>query len=53
MPEKKYSQRQRNQAIISGTADYAFKSFAKYWQRYHDIIESKGNEQRLKRNFMC
>jgi hypothetical protein len=32
-----------NQAIISGTADYAFKHFARYWKRYKTIIESKGN----------
>ena len=31
-----------NQAIISGTADYAFKHFASYWRRYKGIIESKG-----------
>ena len=46
--EYKYGQRQRNQAIISGTADYGFKSFAKYWQRYHDIIQSKGNLNKLR-----
>ncbi len=32
-----------NQAIISGTADYAFKHFASYWKRYKAIIESKGD----------
>ena len=32
-----------NQAIISGTADYAFKHFASYWKRYKSIIESKGS----------
>ena len=37
-----------NQAIISGTADYAFKHFASYWNRYKAIIESKGDHQRLK-----
>jgi hypothetical protein len=36
-----------NQAIISGTADYAFKHFASYWKRYKGIIESKGNQQKL------
>jgi len=45
--EQKYNQRQRNQAIISGTADYAFKSFAKYWRRYKSIIESKGDLHKL------
>ena len=40
-----------NQAIISGTADYAFKHFASYWNRYKAIIESKGDHQRLKAIF--
>jgi hypothetical protein len=36
-----------NQAIISGTADYAFKHFARYWKRYKAIIESKGDQSAL------
>ena len=36
-----------NQAIISGTADYSFKHFAKYWERYRGIIDSKGDPQKL------
>ena len=36
-----------NQAIISGTADYSFKHFAKYWERYRRIIDSKGDPQKL------
>ena len=36
-----------NQAIISGTADYSFKHFAKYWRRYKSIIESKGDIRKL------
>jgi hypothetical protein len=36
-----------NQAIISGTADYAFKHFASYWRRYKGIIESKGDKRVL------
>jgi len=36
-----------NQAIISGTADYAFKHFAQYWKRYKAIIESKGDTKKL------
>ena len=31
--------RMSNQAIIAGTADYAFKHFAKYWNRYRTIIK--------------
>lgn len=40
-----------NQAIISGTADYAFKHFASYWKRYKGIIESKGDHRKLEELF--
>ena len=40
-----------NQAIISGTADYAFKHFASYWRRYKSIIESKGDQYKLQEIF--
>ena len=40
-----------NQAIISGTADYAFKHFASYWRRYKTIIESKGDKSKLEEIF--
>jgi hypothetical protein len=40
-----------NQAIISGTADYAFKHFASYWKRYKQIISSQGDPQKLKEIF--
>jgi hypothetical protein len=40
-----------NQAIISGTADYAFKHFASYWRRYKSIIESKGDINKLEEIF--
>jgi hypothetical protein len=40
-----------NQAIISGTADYAFKHFASYWRRYKGIIESKGDNSKLEEIF--
>jgi hypothetical protein len=36
-----------NQAIVAGTADYAFKHFASYWRRYKAIIESKGDIRKL------
>ena len=42
-----------NQAIISGTADYDFKHFARYWKRYKAIIESKGdNKNYFKEKFL-
>jgi len=40
-----------NQAIISGTADYAFKHFASYWKRYKAIIESEGRQEKLREIF--
>ncbi|MEX0598785.1 MAG: hypothetical protein WD512_20040, partial [Candidatus Paceibacterota bacterium] len=40
-----------NQAIISGTADYAFKHFASYWKRYKTIIESQGDQRKLEEIF--
>lgn len=40
-----------NQAIISGTADYAFKHFASYWRRYKAIIESHGDQRKLEEIF--
>ena len=40
-----------NQAIIAGTADYAFKHFANYWKRYRDIINSKGDKHKLEEIF--
>ena len=40
-----------NQAIISGTADYSFKHFASYWKRYKDIINSKGDTNKLEEIF--
>ena len=40
-----------NQAIIAGTADYAFKHFASYWKRYRSIIESKGDKYKLEELF--
>ena len=36
-----------NQAIISGTADFSFKHFAVYWKRYKQIINSRGDKNKL------
>ena len=49
--EDRYKTKRTNQAIISGTADYDFKHFADYWKRYHKIVESKGQEHKLKEIF--
>lgn len=39
-----------NQIILSGTADYAFQHFAKYWKKYRDTIRSQGNVQLVDEN---
>jgi len=46
--EEKFLSRQTNQAIISGTAYYSFNHFYDYWRKYKSIIESKGDESKLK-----
>ncbi len=45
------SQNMGNQALIAGTADYAFKHFSSYWKRYKSIIESKGEKHKLEEIF--
>lgn len=45
------SKKMGNQAVISGTADYDFKHFAQYWKRYKGIIESRGEERKLRELF--
>lgn len=39
--------RRSNQSIVAGTADYSFKHFASYWERYKAIIHSRGNNRVL------
>lgn len=36
-----------NQIIISGTAYYYFNHFAEYWERWHQIISSKGRKDKI------
>lgn len=40
-----------NQMILSGTAYYDFNHFSAYWKNWHKIINSKGDEKRLKEVF--
>ncbi len=40
-----------NQAILSGTAYYAFNHFADYWKQYKAIVESKGDQRKLEEIF--
>ena len=45
--EKKFDNRCENQAILSGTADYAYSHFGKYHSKYKQIIETRGDRQKL------
>jgi len=49
--ETKFQTRQGNQAILSGTAYYAFNHFARYWMRYKAIINSRGDRKILEEIF--
>lgn len=40
-----------NQTILSGTAYYSFNHFASYWKRYKQIIESRGDVNKLEEMF--
>lgn len=40
-----------NQTIIAGTAYYSFNHFFSYWKRYKAIIESRGDERKLREIF--
>ncbi len=40
-----------NQQIISGTCGYTFEPMYKVWKQYHDIIMSRGNEEKISRIF--
>jgi len=40
-----------NQIILSGTAYYDFNHFAEYWKRYHAIIASQGDRNKLSEIF--
>ena len=40
-----------NQIILSGTAYYDFNHFATYWKKWKSIIQSKGNQTKLKEIF--
>jgi hypothetical protein len=40
-----------NQIVISGTAYYDFNHFADYWRRYKKIVQSGGEEEKLREIF--
>jgi hypothetical protein len=49
--EESFQSKKGNQSIISGTAHYDFNHFAHYWRRYKAIIESRGDEKKLRQLF--
>ena len=46
--EEIYAADRGNQAILSGTCGYDFEHFATYWKRYKAILNSRGNEDKLR-----
>jgi hypothetical protein len=48
---EEFQYRRSNQAIVAGTADYSFKHFAAYWERYKSIIQSRGDDKKLSELF--
>lgn len=51
LDEDRFQQREGNQIIISGTADYDFKHYADYWKRYCGFVRSEGDPDKLKQYF--
>jgi hypothetical protein len=51
MEERERNSGMGNQLIISGTCYYQFNHFYTYWRRYKQIIESKGDPQKLRAAF--
>lgn len=45
------SKNRGNQSVITGTAYYRFNHFYRYWKDYHEIINSKGDKQKLEKFF--
>ena len=45
--EDEFSERSVNQTILSGTASYQFNHFYEYWNRYRNIIYSRGDVDKL------
>lgn len=52
MEEEELKTTRGNQSVISGTADYSWNHFCKYWKIYKSIIESRGNKDKLEEIFM-
>lgn len=51
LEESKKEQSKDNQIILSGTAYYDFNHFATYWKKWHNIIKSRGQINKLKEIF--
>lgn len=48
LTEEKNELTKPNQLVISGTAYYQFNHAYEYWKKYKDIIESRGDEEKLR-----
>src|SRR5690606_25001179 len=50
--DRSYKERyEANQIVYAGTAGYHFQHFYKYFKKWHAIVESKGNIDKLKETF--
>jgi hypothetical protein len=49
--EDQISSNKNNQIILSGTAYYDFNHFATYWKKWKSIINSRGQESKLREVF--
>ncbi len=45
--KKLYNEDRPNQTILSGTGDWGFKDFAKVWKRWKDIVNSRGDKDKV------
>jgi hypothetical protein len=45
--EETFSQRHKNQSILSGTAGYDFEPYADYWRKYQKTIKSGGKTEKM------
>lgn len=52
MAERERQSGMANQLIISGTCYYQFNHLYTYWKRWKQIIESRGDERKLKEAFL-
>ena len=51
LESEKESTKKDNQIILSGTAYYDFNHFATYWKKWKSIIQSGGDQKKLREVF--